>query len=130
MKEAVGICPCGSGRAYASCCGRWHDGPQYLQAPDAPHLMRSRYSAFVLGLADYLLETWHPSTRPAALEPDPPGLKWLGLQVRGSRQETEDAAFVEFVARTRLNGRAQRLHEVSRFVREQGRWFYVDGEFR
>ena len=130
MKVSDALCPCDTGLPYASCCGRWHGGLQYLQAPDAPSLMRSRYSAFVLGLTDYLLETWHPSTRPAELEPDPPGLKWLGLQVRTSRQDAADEAFVEFVARTRLNGRAQRMHELSRFVNEQGRWFYVDGEFR
>ena len=130
MKTKQDPCPCDSGLPYAACCGRWHAGLQYLQAPDASHLMRSRYSAFVLGLTDYLLETWHSSTRPAELEPDPPGLKWLGLQVRSEHQNAPDEAFVEFVARTRLNGKAQRLHETSRFVREQGRWFYVDGEFR
>lgn len=92
--------------------------------------MRSRYSAFVLGLTGYLLETWHPSTRPATLEPDEPGLKWLGLEVRDHRVVDADHAEVEFVARSRLAGRASRLHERSRFVREGGRWYYVDGELR
>lgn len=121
-------CPCGSGSSYAGCCGRWHAGAQYLQAPDAQALMRSRYSAFVLGLVPYLLETWHPRTRPAALEPNEPGLRWLGLQVK--RHEVLDAAHaaVEFVARSKLGGRAHRLHEISRFTREDGRWFYVDGD--
>jgi len=90
--------------------------------------MRSRYSAYVLGLGDYLLATWHASTRPAALEPDPPGLKWLGLQVRRAVALDDTHAVVEFVARSRLGGRAQRLHETSRFVREGGRWYYVDGD--
>ena len=90
--------------------------------------MRSRYSAFVLGLHDYLLATWHDSTRPAELEADPPGLKWLGLEVRRA-QEDSDRATVEFVARSKLGGRAHRLHEVSRFVREEKRWYYVDGDF-
>ena len=89
--------------------------------------MRSRYSAYVLGLEDYLLATWHPSTRRAALNlGDGPQTKWLGLEVK-ARVESDDAATVEFVARYRVGGRAQRLHEVSRFVREDGRWFYVDG---
>ena len=92
--------------------------------------MRSRYSAFVLGLHDYLLETWYPSKRPVALEPDPPGLRWLGLEVRRHAQQDAEHATVEFVARSKLAGRAQRLHEVSRFVREDGRWYYVDGEMR
>ena len=89
--------------------------------------MRSRYSAYVLGLEDYLLATWHASTRPVALNLDseaPP--KWLGLEVKAGA-ETDDTATVEFVARCRVVGRAQRLHEVSRFIREDGRWFYVDG---
>jgi SEC-C motif-containing protein len=89
--------------------------------------MRSRYSAYVLGLEDYLLTTWHISTRPAALnlvtEPRP---KWLGLDVK-ARTHADDAATVEFVARCRIGGRAQRIHEISRFVREDGRWYYVDG---
>jgi SEC-C motif-containing protein len=121
-------CPCGRPAAYAACCGRWHAGPQHLQAPDAEALMRSRYTAFVLGLADYLLATWHPNTRPATLEPDPPGLKWLGLQVRRHTPRDADHAEVEFVARSKLGGRAHRLHETSRFVREHGQWFYVDGD--
>jgi len=121
-------CPCGSSRPYDACCGRYHVGPQHLLAPDAPSLMRSRYSAYVLGLSDYLLATWHQSTRPETMEPDPPGLKWLGLDVKRSAVQDADHATVEFVARSKLGGRAHRLHEVSRFVREDGRWFYVDGD--
>ena len=88
--------------------------------------MRSRYSAYVLQHRDYLLATWHPSTRPAVLEADPPGLQWLGLEVRAHRMEDAEHARVEFVARSRLGGRAHRLHEISRFVREGGRWYYLD----
>lgn len=91
--------------------------------------MRSRYCAFVLDLRPYLLDTWHPSTRPAALDPPEPGLRWLGLDVRAHREVDADHATVEFVARSKLGGRAHRLHETSRFVREGGRWFYVDGQF-
>ena len=87
--------------------------------------MRSRYSAYVLGLIDYLLATWHPSTAPGDLELPP--VKWLGLEVLAS-DATADAGVVEFVARCREGGRAQRLHETSRFVREAGRWYYIDGE--
>jgi len=90
--------------------------------------MRSRYSAYVLGFARYLLETWHPDTRPAVIEPDPPGLRWLGLSVRQTRLLDPDHATVEFVARCKLGSRAQRLHEISRFERVSGRWRYVDGE--
>lgn len=121
-------CPCGRGSDYAACCGRYHDGPAALQAPSPEALMRSRYSAFVLDLGDYLLATWHPDTRPTALEPNTPGLKWLGLEVKAAAMQDADHGTVEFVARSKLGGRAQRLHETSRFVREQGRWFYVDGD--
>ena len=89
--------------------------------------MRSRYSAFVLEDAAYLLATWHTSTRPARVEFEP-GLRWLGLQVRAHRLLDADHAEVEFVARSRLGGRGQRLHERSRFVREDGCWCYVDGQ--
>jgi SEC-C motif-containing protein len=119
-------CPCGL-RPYAQCCGRFHAGALHLHAPDAEQLMRSRYSAYVLGLGPYLLDTWHPDTRPAAIEPDPPGLKWLGLEVKRTHRIDDDHATVEFVARSKLAGRAHRLHETSRFVRAQGRWFYLDG---
>ena len=90
--------------------------------------MRSRYSAYVLGLNDYLMATWHVETRPAHIEASPGGLQWLGLEVRRHALIDEEHAEVEFVARSKLNGRAQRLHEVSRFVRENGRWLYVDGQ--
>ena len=89
--------------------------------------MRSRYSAFVLEQADYLLATWHAATRPAALD-FVPGVKWLGLEVRSYQVLDADHAEVEFVARLREAGRTTRLHERSRFVRESGRWFYVDGD--
>jgi len=88
--------------------------------------MRSRYSAYVLDLLDYLLQTWHPDTRPESLEPNPPGLKWLGLQVRRHQRQDAEHALVEFVARCRQDGRATRMHETSRFVRNDGRWLYVN----
>ena len=87
--------------------------------------MRSRYSAYVFGLLDYLLATWHASSSPGDLELPP--VKWLGLEVRHA-QTAGGAGVVEFVARCREGGRAQRLHETSRFVREDGRWYYIDGQ--
>lgn len=125
--SAAPPCPCGLGRTLASCCGRWHDGPLHLQAPDAEALMRSRYAAFVLARADYLLDTWHPRTRPPSIDFEP-GLRWLGLEVRQHAAQDADHATVEFVARSKRGGRAHRLHETSRFVREGGRWFYIDGD--
>jgi SEC-C motif-containing protein len=92
--------------------------------------MRSRYSAYVLGIEAYLLATWHESTRPAALglADQSPKPTWLGLSVKRHENPSPDTAIVEFVARLRLGGgSAERMHETSRFVREDGRWFYVDG---
>ena len=97
-----------------------------LHAPTPEALMRSRYSAYVLGQIEYLLATWHPSTSPGELELWP--MKWLGLEVRHT-ETGGDAGIVEFVARHRdSSGRAQRLHETSRFVRQDGHWYYIDGQ--
>ena len=110
--------------ALVACCGLFHAGEA---APDAESLMRSRYSAFVLGDVPYLLLTWHSSQRPAELKLETGG-KWLGLQIKQHRVTGADAAEVEFVSRFRVGGKAVRQHERSRFVREEGRWFYVEGE--
>ncbi len=124
-------CPCGAlgaakrVLAYSQCCGRFLESTEQA-APDAERLMRSRYTAFVLQRADYLQATWHASTRPTVLDLEP-GAQWLGLDVR-RHVPGLDAAKVEFVARYRVGGKAVRLHETSRFVREGGRWFYVDGD--
>jgi SEC-C motif-containing protein len=126
-------CPCGRvdakkrAVAYVDCCGRFVDHFNTTPAPDAEHLMRSRYSAFVREQANYLLATWHSSTRPASLDFEA-GAKWLGLEVRQHQVTGPDTAEVAFVARYRVQGQAVRLHERSRFVREDGRWFYVDGD--
>ena len=126
-------CPCGrldarkKPLAFSACCGVYLDDFAGKPALDAESLMRSRYSAFVLGRSDYLLATWHTSTRPPQLELDDKA-RWLGLEVRSHRVMDADHAEVEFVARCREAGRATRLHEHSRFVREQGRWYYLDGE--
>lgn len=126
-------CPCGRLDArgkpcvLSACCGRFLDHDTH--APDAESLMRSRYSAFVLGRLEYLNASWHASTRPTALALEP-GVKWLGLEVKNHRAADADHAEVEFVARSRVAGRGQRLHERSRFVREGGRWWYVDGDLK
>jgi SEC-C motif-containing protein len=121
------LCPCGSGRNYDECCGRYHASKEV--APHAEALMRSRYSAYVLGLEDYLRATWHPATCPAALDLDAvPRPQWLGLTVKSHEPIDDTHATVEFVARYKINGRAHRLHEVSHFESVDGRWLYRDGE--
>lgn len=118
-------CPCDPSRRYAACCGPLHAGEA---AASAQALMRSRYSAYVLGDLEYLRASWAAQTCPQELEFDP-SVRWLGLEVKREREDG-DAAVVEFLARYRVGGgRAVRLHEVSRFARIDGRWVYVDGEF-
>lgn len=112
---------------FSSCCSPYLNQHAATPAPNAESLMRSRYSAFVLGRRDYLLATWHASTRPTDLMLDP-AAKWLGLEVLSHTTRGADHAEVEFVARYREGGLAVRLQERSRFVRESGRWFYVDGD--
>jgi SEC-C motif-containing protein len=136
-------CPCG-GISFATCCGPFVAGEAL--PPTAEALMRSRYTAYALRNEPYLRATWHPSTRPAdAIFADEEKVQWLGLEIKSplrlrKRQahlpETPDGDSVEFVARYKIGGRAHRLHEVSRFVREPDRasggaprWFYLDGSF-
>lgn len=91
--------------------------------------MRSRYAAFVLCNEQYLLETWHSRTRPDSV-PFNKNQKWLGLRIVDARVTGDASAEVEFIARSRVsNASAVRLHERSRFIRENGRWYYVDGDF-
>jgi SEC-C motif domain protein len=125
-------CPCGSSKTYGTCCGQWHTGLQATpmrHAPTPEALMRSRYSAYVLQLGDYLLATWYGESSPGSI--DFPPTKWLGLEIKHSAM-SGDAGIVEFIARYRdSTGRAGRLHETSRFVQQgeadAARWFYIDG---
>lgn len=120
-------CPCGTGLPYAECCGPLHTGER--AAGTAEQLMRSRFSAFAVGDAAYLRGTWHPSTRPVVdLDPD---VRWMHLEILAATGGPFDAAgTVEFRAHYRAAGGRGSLHELSRFVREDGRWLYVDGDVR
>lgn len=120
-------CLCGSGKSTGHCCGPCLEGT--APALTAEALMRSRYVAYALGNEPYLLATWDATTRPASLgfDTEPP-LNWIGLTIKQHEQQGDDHAIVEFVARYKIGGRAYRLHETSRFVRKDGRWFYVDGD--
>jgi len=133
-------CPCG-GPALATCCGPYLSGQAVPATAEA--LMRSRYTAYTQRNEAYLRATWDPRTVPnAPIIQENERVQWLGLQVesalrlrqrKAELQESQDADTVEFVARYKINGRAHRIHEISRFVRERAdgvaRWFYVDGSF-
>jgi SEC-C motif-containing protein len=121
------LCPCGSGLAFRICCQPFLSGEKLAGSVEA--LMRSRYAAYVLEDEPYLLATWHPDTRPASLHFDQePRPKWLGLTIKRKANTDDQHGLVEFVARYKINGRAFRMHETSRFERRDGRWLYRDGE--
>lgn len=124
------FCPCGSKQDYSSCCGPYLNGTHF--APQPVMLMRSRYSAFVLKNADYLVATWHPSCQADAFKSDIEAgfstTRWLGLTVYeqlAGRHEQE--GYVSFVARFQENEKNGVIIERSRFLNENGRWFYIDG---
>jgi len=131
------LCPCESGKPYSICCKVYHLG---TPAPSAEALMRSRYSAYALtdqnpALIDYLLQSWHADTRPQNLNlSGENATMWLGLQIKCHRNIDAENAIVEFVARYKpadnLGGKAERLHETSRFKRIENRWYYVDGDYQ
>lgn len=117
-------CPCGFGQPYPECCGRYHQGVD--AAPTAELLMRSRFSAFAVGDAEYLLRTWHPGTRPRRVQLEP-GQRWTALEIvdRSGGGLFDAEGTVEFVASYTLAGRPGRVRERSRFSRLDGCWVYV-----
>ncbi|KMO78399.1 YchJ family protein [Mycolicibacterium chlorophenolicum] len=124
-------CPCGSAATAAQCCLPLVRGER--QAGTAEELMRSRYTAFALGDADYLWRTWHPRTRPEPVTIDP-AVVWTGLEIiEAAGDEVEfRASYREGRRRALARGaedqRTGTLHERSRFAVRARRWFYVDGE--
>ena len=119
-------CPCKRGEPFGGCCGPALAGER--PAPTAEALMRSRYTAFVVGDADYLLRSWHPRTRPETLDLDP-GQRWLFLEILRTEHggPFDDTGVVEFIAHYKADGARGSLHEVSRFTRVDGAWVYLDG---
>jgi len=117
-------CPCLSGLPYEECCAPLHRGKS--AAPTAERLMRSRYSAFAVGDADYLLRTWHPTTRPSSLDLDA-GIRWYRLDIlrRDGGGMSDAQGIVEFEAFFRSPDGPGSQREISTFVRESGEWFYV-----
>ncbi|MDF1833060.1 MAG: YchJ family metal-binding protein [Porticoccaceae bacterium] len=120
-------CPCGNGQAFEQCCQPLLNNDQ--PAASAVALMRSRYSAYTLGNKEYLLRTWHSSTRPGQFGLDGHQQNWQRLKIIDTvaGQSGDDSGEVEFIAIYKVNGRAERLHERSRFERENQLWRYIDG---
>jgi SEC-C motif-containing protein len=123
QKNITPLCPCGTGIHYDQCCGAVHLGQA---AASAEALMRSRYSAYALGLSDYLRRSWHHSTRPQQLSLDK-NTQWFKLKIVDihAGRDGDTKGIVSFEARYKVNGKASRLSEMSEFVLEQNQWFYV-----
>jgi len=119
-------CPCTSGDTYESCCGPILSGDR--AAPTAVRLMRSRFTAFATGDADYLLRSWHPSVRPAEMRLDE-GVRWMRLDILDTVDggPFDTAGVVEFEAFFRDDDGRGSMRERSRFVRERRTWMYLDG---
>jgi SEC-C motif-containing protein len=122
--SATRPCPCQRGPSYAECCEPLHHGSP---APTAERLMRSRYSAYALGLSDYLLGSWHSSTRPGAIELDP-AVRWYRLDILGRTGGglLDTTGTVEFRAFYRGPDGPGEQHELSSFIKNDGNWFYRD----
>ena len=122
------ICPCGSNLNYAECCESLHNGSQIAQTAEA--LMRSRYSAYVLQNADYLLATWYKNTRPKQLDFSQENVIWQNLDILNTKKGgvKDEKGRVEFKAFYIDNGEMCVMHEISRFKKITGHWFYVDGD--
>ncbi len=122
-------CPCGSSQPLEKCCGKYHGGEA---APTAEALMRSRYTAFVLGLGDYLYETLADNQRDdfdvAEFNASAAETKWQGLEIRNASAggETDETGTVEFVATYKSQGQQIQHHELAMFTRENGRWVFAD----
>lgn len=121
-EDTAKSCPCGSGQTYGECCQPYHQGEP---APTPEKLMRSRFSAFVMNLPDYVKATWHSSTRPQTLDlTDSPA--WASLQVLSSSESGNEGG-VHFRAIYRAGKGWGYLEESSTFLREDGRWYYLSG---
>ncbi|WP_318386712.1 YchJ family protein [Enterobacter sp.] len=123
-------CPCGSAQEYSVCCQRYLSGEQVASEPS--QLMRSRYCAFVLKQADYLIKTWHPSCEASAFRQDIENgfaqTEWLGLTIFDTASGSNDnEGYVSFVARFNEQGKPGAIIERSRFLKENGQWYYIDG---
>jgi len=119
-------CPCQSGVSYEKCCAPYHSGKA---APTAEKLMRSRYSAYALKLADYINDTWHPDTLSSPVTPESlDGVEWIGLNIHEAQQLDDTHATVKFSAVfAQGNQQPMQMTENSRFILANGKWLYVDG---
>jgi len=129
MPSIAADCPCQSGLAFAQCCQRFLDSNQLPET--AEQLMRSRYCAYALKNCDYLLQTWHPGYRPESLDLSDSPNQWIGLKIKKTHLGGKNDLIgrVHFIARFKINGKAHKLEENSRFEKLNGQWFYQNGEF-
>lgn len=127
-KNKKDACPCGSGNVYAKCCKSYHDGNP---VPSAEALMRARYTAYCLGHENYLVQTWHPGSRPKRINlGDDNVIQWTRLDIIRAEQggANDKLGIIEFKAFYDIEGKTGYLHETGNFVKEDNQWYYFDGE--
>ncbi len=117
-------CPCNPAKQFKECCEPFLNGKKTPQSPQ--ELMQSRFSAYATQQEQYLLDTWHPSTRPQSVDMSQSPM-WLALQVIKTSSQG-NYGVVEFKARYRQGNEIEMLHETSRFIKEDGHWLYLDGD--
>jgi SEC-C motif-containing protein len=128
----MSACPCGSQNPFDDCCRPYIDGQ--AEPPTAEALMRARYSAFATAASDFIMSTLHPDHRDdvdaGSIRRWAENAQWLGLEIRSLEKGTADdeSGSVEFVAHYMEKGVRQRHHERAEFKKEDGRWFFVDGQ--
>ncbi|NOX42718.1 MAG: hypothetical protein GXP19_03160 [Gammaproteobacteria bacterium] len=130
MNDIAAVCPCGSAKEYQICCGPYIN--KSISMPLVPQtaekLMRSRYTAYVIHNEKYLSESWHHTTRPINISAGQEPVKWVDLTIINTidGKPGDSEGVVEFIARYKANGKMMKLHEISCFIKENGRWFYLD----
>jgi SEC-C motif-containing protein len=121
-------CPCGNTKSYQQCCGLYIEEAQLPET--AEQLMRSRYTAYTLQNDKYLLDTWHPNTRPDYKPSDDDNTTWTRLEILHTEDglKSDTKGIVEFIAHCEVKGTKSHVHETSQFVHEDSRWYYLDGK--
>ena len=121
----TGNCPCNSGKNYKECCKPYHKGKD---PKTALILMRARYSAYIKGRDSFIEDTWHPSTRPENIDFDS-DIKWTSLEIQDTKlgTESDDTGFVTFYIRFIKDGFPGAMTEISEFIKESDRWYYLKG---
>ncbi|OIQ28559.1 MAG: hypothetical protein BM564_09175 [Bacteroidetes bacterium MedPE-SWsnd-G2] len=130
MNKSTFNCPCGLPKHYLDCCGLIHNNVKLATSPEL--LMRSRYTAFTKANIEFLMLSWHKSTRPIKdkkeIEQWAKSVSWIKLEVLSSKLNANNSkiGYVEFKAFYYENGAVQTIEEHSKFTFENDQWYYLN----